>query len=722
MKQVLIRQGKAVVEEVPAPQVDPGMVLVRLAASCISIGTEMSGIQRSAMPLWKRALKQPENLKKAIRMAAAQGLKATRNFVESKTGAQPTGYSAAGTVMEVGAGVEDLVAGELVACAGAQCAHHAEVIRVPRNLTAPVPEGLDPRGASTVTLGAIALQGVRRAQPALGETFVVLGLGVVGQLTAQLLAAGGARVIGTDLDRRRIALALDQGMDLGIHPDDGHDVEQVARLTDGLGADGVIITAATPSDAVVATAFNMCRKKGRVVLVGDVGLSLNRSDFYYKELDFLVSTSYGPWRYDRNYEERGLDYPAAYVRWTENRNMAEYLRLLAEKKVRVGPLIAGDYPIEDASAAYAALSGGGIFPPMLLLTYPRPEGDPAPARVTFNDSAPAAVRDRLQVAVIGAGAFARTQHLPHLMALSGQAGLAAVVSHAGHNAAEAARRFGARYATTDHRKVLEDPEVDAVVIATRHDLHASMALEALRRGKHVLVEKPLALDRESLRAIEEFYEERKGRPAPLLLTGFNRRFSPHLRRAREVAAGRVNPMIINYRVNAGYIPLEHWVHGGEGGGRNIGEACHIYDLFTFLTESRAASVTARALKPATAYYSPRDNFVATIGFEDGSVATLTYTALGSPDHPKEQMEVFVDGKVICLDSYQRLTISGARIKGLRTGIQEKGHREELEEFVAAARKGGEWPSPLWQQIQAMEIAFQVEEALGPTLTANQEEE
>ena len=338
---------------------------------------------------------------------------------------------------------------------------------------------------------------------------------------------------------------------------------------------------------------------------------MNRSDFYYKELDFLVSAPVRPGRYDRNYEERGLDYPAAYVRWTENRNMVEYLRLLAEKKVRVGPLIAGDHPIENASAAYAALSGGGIFPPMLLLTYPRPAGDPAPARVTFNGSAPATVRDRLQVAVIGAGAFARTQHLPNLKALSDQASLAAVASHAGHNAAETARRFAARYATTDHQKVLEDPEVDAVVIATRHHLHASMALEALRRGKHVLVEKPLALDRPP--AIEEFLCRARGPAGAAPPTGFNRRFS----RTSAARGGRRRPG----EPYDHHLPHERGVHPADhrprrqGGGRNIGEAYAFHDLFTFLTGSRAASCP-RPPWPATAYWAARaDNFTATIGFE-----------------------------------------------------------------------------------------------------------
>lgn len=368
MKQVLIRQGRAVVEEVPAPLVEPGTVLVRVDHSCISVGTEMSGVRASGTPLWKKALRQPEKVRRVARLALSEGVSRARQAVEGQLGqAAPTGYSAAGTVLEVGEGIDDLLPGDRVACAGAQHAHHAGIVRVPRNLVVPVPDGVGFPAASTATLGAIALQGVRRATPTLGETFVVVGLGILGQLTAQLLRANGCRVVGTDLDRARIALAASLGMEAGVHPDDGDDVEQVARLTDGIGADGVIVTAASPSDAILATAFRMCRRKGRVVLVGDVGLHLDRADLYPKELDFLVSTSYGPGRYDRNYEERGLDYPVGYVRWTENRNLAEYLRLLAEGRVRVEPLVERVYPVAEAAEAYAALDAPGPRPLAVLL-------------------------------------------------------------------------------------------------------------------------------------------------------------------------------------------------------------------------------------------------------------------------------------------------------------------------------------------------------------------
>jgi len=713
VKQVLIRQGQAVVEEIPAPQVEPGTVLVQVDHSCISIGTEMSGIKMTSLPLWKRALKQPENVKKVVEMAVSQGLSRTASVVQGRlSSGQATGYSAAGTVLEVGAGINDLQPGDRVACAGAQCAHHAEIIRVPRNLTVPIPDQLDFAAASTVTLGAIALQGIRRAQPTLGETFVVLGLGILGQLTAQMLKANGCKVIGTDLDRQRIAIAQQWGMDIGIHPDDGNNIEQVMRLTEGLGADGVIITAATPSDEVISTAFRMCRKKGRVVLVGDVGLNLNRADFYQKELDFFISTSYGPGRYDNHYEEQGLDYPVAYVRWTENRNLAEYLRLVAQSKVQVIPLITATYPIEQATLAYEALKDGEQRPLMVLLSYPSSPNNTQLLRVVPNPTAQPAGSNQIRIAVVGAGGFAKGMHLPNLQALSASYHIQAIMSRTGHNATATARQFEANYATTDYQKVLSDREVDAVILTTRHHLHASMTLDALKAGKHVLVEKPLALTQQELAEIEKFYSALDpASGAPILLTGFNRRFSPHARRIYELIQSRSNPMILNYRMNAGYVPLDHWVHGEEGGGRNIGEACHIYDLFTYLTGSKVVAVTAQAINPTTGYYSCRDNFVATMTLADGSVATLTYTALGSKDYPKEQLEAFVDGKVLVLNDYKQLTVSGTKAKGVETKVVDKGHKAQLEAFAQAIQQGSDWPIPLWQQVQATEVALRVEAEL-----------
>lgn len=713
MKQVLIEKGNAVVAEVPAPRIEAGEVLVRTRVSCLSVGTEMSGVRASATPLWKRALQQPEKAAAALKMVASQGLRRTWSLVEEKRdAAHPTGYSAAGVVAEVGKDIDDLAPGDRVACAGNQYAYHAEFVRIPRNLCVRVPEGLDWESASTVTLGAIALQGVRRAQPTLGETFVVVGLGVLGQLTAQLLRANGCRTIGVDLDRARIAVARELGMDVGLHPDDGPEIDQVARLTDGLGADGVIITAATPSDAVVSTAFRMCRKKGRVVLVGDVGLHLNRADFYAKEIDFLISTSYGPGRYDRRYEEQGLDYPAAYVRWTENRNMSAYLQLLAEQRVRIAPLVSSRYPIMQATQAFQSLSAAAERPLMVLLNYD-PVDDKVPVRTLSMRALPRTSSARIRVAVVGAGGFARSAHLPNLQKLSARFQLQSVVTRSGPRAVQVAKQFGAASASTDYEAVLNDPEVDAIIIATRHHLHGSLALAALRAGKHVLVEKPLCLTAAELQALDEFVEGAGEGTVPVLLTGYNRRFSVYAQRMSDVLQGRTGPFMINYRMNAGHVPADHWVHGPEGGGRNLGEACHIYDLFTFLANAETVDVTAHSIAPRSQYYRRDDNFVATLAFADGSLATLTYTALGSKDYAKETADLYVDGKVVILQDYQQLVVHGLRGRDLRTPSQEKGLEAELVAFADAIAHGR--PAiPWWQQRQSARVALAVQAALSRT--------
>jgi predicted dehydrogenase/threonine dehydrogenase-like Zn-dependent dehydrogenase len=673
----------------------------------------MSGVKASGIPLWKRALKEPENVKKAVQMITKDGVLRARNEIRSRMGAtRPSGYSAAGVVLEVGEGVDDLVAGERVACAGAECAFHAEVIRVPRNLTVPVPDAVSLADASTVTLGAIALQGIRRAQPTLGETFAVIGLGILGQLTVQMLKANGCKVIGTDVESGRIERGLESGMDSGIHPGDGDAISRVARLTDGFGVDGAIITAATPADDVVSTAFQVCRKKGRVVLVGDVGLNLDRRDLYIKELDFLISTSYGPGRYERRYEEEGLDYPLAFVRWTENRNMAEYLRLLAEGKVRLGHCIDSVYPLADASEAYDALSDQERRPLMVLLRYPARAQGQIPRRRTDNPRAHPSSSGRIRIAVVGAGSYAKFMHLPTIQSLSGRFHLQAVVSRTGHNAKATAEQFGASYATTDYSSVLEDPEVDAVLIATRHNLHASMVLDALKAGKHVLVEKPLALTPAELVPIEGFYSELHDEESvPVLMTGFNRRFSRHLRRIHELVRDRTNPMIVNYRMNAGYIPLDHWVHSEEGGGRNRGEACHIYDVFQYLIGQDVDTVHASSVRPTTGYYGANDNFVASLRYQDGSVATLTYTALGAMDYPKERLDLFSDGRVISLDDYVRMDVVGPGGQKSESKGLDKGQKAELIAFGDVIQKGGEWPMSLRDQLGATKTAILVEDCL-----------
>lgn len=708
MKQVLISKGSAVVEEVPVPGIGPGEVLVQVRSSCLSVGTEMSGLRSSAVPLWRRALRQPEKVAATAKMAATKGLKRTWNLVEEKrSGSRPSGYSAAGVVIDVGNDIKDLALGERVACAGGGYAVHAEFIRVPRNLCVPLPDAIDWDSASTVTLGAIALQGVRRAQPTLGETFVVIGLGILGQLTLQLLRANGCRTIGIDIVGDRLDLARELGMDIGLNAGGG-DLDQVARLTDGLGADGAIITAATPSDEVVSQAFTVCRKKGRVVLVGDVGLNLNRADFYSKEIDFLISSSYGPGRYDHRYEEQGLDYPAAYVRWTENRNMAEYVRLVSEKRLAIEPLISARYPVTDAANAYASLGASTSKPMMVLLTYP--DNDVEPIRTLRIGSSVVPKEGVIRVAVVGAGAFARSNHLPNLQDLNDRYAIHTIVSRSGHNASAVAKQFGATKASTDFEDVLDDSDVDAVIIATRHNLHAEMALRALRAGKHVLVEKPLALNATELETLDEFITAPDERRAALLLTGYNRRFSTYATRMAKLLEHRSGPFLLDYRMNAGYIPLDHWVHGLEGGGRNLGEACHIYDLFTFLADSEPARVSALAISPVSGHYARNDNFVATFRFTDGSVASLTYTALGNTDYAKETADLYVDGKTLVMQDYRKLDVFGGAIEPLKSASPEKGLKSELLAFADGINVGY-WPIPWWQQRQVATMALEVEHQL-----------
>jgi predicted dehydrogenase len=424
---------------------------------------------------------------------------------------------------------------------------------------------------------------------------------------------------------------------------------------------------------------------------------------YEKELELRMSTSYGPGRYDSVYEEEGNDYPYGYVRWTEGRNMEEYVRLLAEQRVVLGHLPSERYPVDEATTAYEALKREGPKPTLVVLEYPHDEA--APARTVQIRSPRPATGKRVRVALVGAGSFAEGTHVPNLAKLDGDFELRAVMSRTGSTAKAIAARNEATYATTDLDQVVGDPEIDLVLISTRHDLHASLALRALRAGKHVFVEKPLALTAEELAEIEAFYDATTD--APVLMTGFNRRFSPAVQQLRERLAGRTAPIVADYRMNAGYIPLDHWVHGPEGGGRNIGEACHVYDVFDSLTGAAVKEVRASAIAPS-ARLAANDNFTATITYDDGSLCTLTYTALGAKEHPKERLEVYADGVVLTLDEYRSLSASGRKAPLWSSRTIDKGHRQELEALAECLLRGGPWPISLEEQLRATRISFDVE--------------
>jgi predicted dehydrogenase/threonine dehydrogenase-like Zn-dependent dehydrogenase len=655
------------------------------------------------MNLAQRALAQRDRVQQVLDYARDRGVRTTVSMVRAKlaAGSKP-GYSCAGRVVMVGAGVGDLQPGDRVACAGIGYAVHAEVVAVPRNLVVYVPQGCSLRDAASATVGAIALQGVRRADVRLGETVAVVGLGLLGQLTVQMLKAAGCRVVGIDLDPKRVALTQALGGDVGIVPD-GKTVAQVEHLTGGHGVDATIITAASKSDAVVQQAMHLTRKKGRVVVVGDVGLGLQRSPFYEKEIDLLISTSYGPGRYDPTYEEMGLDYPYAYVRWTENRNMQAYLHLVEERKVRLDQILTAEFPFDQATEAFAALEAKDEPSLGILLSYEVAESKDERQRKLASSialSTKGLTKKKLNVAVIGAGGFARGVHLPHLSRMR-EVHVRAVVTGHGDTAKEVGRQFDVDYVSTGYRDVLADSEVDAVIISSRHNLHAEMTIAAAQAGKAIFLEKPMTLNEEELETVVGVLEETK---VPFMV-GFNRRFSPSARKVRERVERRGNPLVALYRVNAGLLPPTHWIHTEEGGGRIIGEACHMLDLFRYWVGAPVKEITAQAISPHTDYVLSTDNFSATLKYEDGSVCMLVYTALGTKGLPKEYIEVHCDGNSYVVDDFRELRVVGGR--GGWRGAQDKGHKAELEAFVRYIIDDKELPTLLEETIEVTRASLYI---------------
>jgi predicted dehydrogenase len=483
-------------------------------------------------------------------------------------------------------------------------------------------------------------------------------------------------------------------------------VKTASNFSNGLGADAVIITAATSSKEPLSQAFQMCRKKGRVVLVGTVGMEIEREDMYKKELDFLISTSYGPGRYDDRYELKGIDYPYAYVRWTESRNMEEYLKLIADKKININPLIEREYKVEEAHKAYEELKAPEKKPLIVLFKYNQEKKDQIVRRIEPLHKHLEKNR-RINIGIIGAGTFVKGMHLPNLMRMRDVFNVFAIADKSGSNAKSTAERYGAKYAETDYRVILEDKNIDAVLIATRHNLHARIAMDALNAGKAVFSEKPMAMNEEELNKLVETIEDSK-KP---YMVGFNRRFSKYAAQVKKIVSQRINPMIINYQMNAGYIPLDNWVYSEEGGGRIIGEACHIFDLFDYFTDDEVKSISVERIDPNTSYFSPRDNAVITLKYEDGSICNLTYTSLGSNRYPKEFCQIYFDGKIISIDDYKKLEGYGLKLKELRSLNSDKGHFEELMDFAKYSRGEIQSSIPLRQMIHATEISFKVDRLL-----------
>ena len=708
MKQISqsLKTGATEVIDVPAPALGAGQLLIRSRRSLISAGTERMLVSFGRANLLDKARQQPERVKQVFEKARTDGVVAPVEAVRSKLD-QPfaLGYCNAGVVIGVGPGVEGFAVGDRVVSNGP----HAEVVVVGKNLCAKVPEGISDEAASFAVLGSIGLQGIRLAAPTLGECFVVTGLGLIGLVAVQLLRANGCRVLGIDTDSSRVALAQRFGAET-VDLSRGEDpLSKAEAFSEGRGVDGVIVTASTKESTPISQAAQMCRKHGRIVLVGVTGLELDRTTFYHKELSFQVSCSYGPGRYDPAYEDKGQDYPIGFVRWTEQRNFEAILQLLGSGTLDVAPLISHRYPIGEGSAAYELIAEGGKASLGVVLEYAAQEAgatESAQRVVSLGQRATEAI-DRPRLAVIGAGNFAGMVLLPGLAQTGAE--LATLASARGFSAATLGRKFGFAQATTDVSAVMGDPKVDAVVIATRHDNHAELVCRALEAGKHVFVEKPLAIDQPGLDAVIAAYQARldSGNPA-IVMVGFNRRFAPHVARMKEALGATAGPKAMVMTVNAGAIPREHWVHDRTiGGGRIIGEGCHFIDLLRFLAGAPIVSISVEAARNNERVVDDIVSF--TLRFGDGSLGTVHYLASGHKSFPKERLEVFADGRVMQLDNFRSL--SGYGWPGLRSGRglrQDKGHQAELAAFVWSLRSGGPAPIPFEQLVEVTEASFELQ--------------
>ena len=707
MKQILqsLKTGQTSLLDVPAPRPAPGQLAIHAHATLVSAGTERMLVEFGKAGWIAKARSQPDKVRMVLEKVRTDGLAATLDAVRSKLD-QPLalGYCHVGTVAELGRGVSGFAVGDRVVSNG----KHAEVVCVPQTLCAKVPEGVPDEHAAFTVLAAIGLQGIRLVQPTLGECVVVTGLGLIGLLTVQLLRAQGCRVLGIDFDPQRLALARQFGAEV-VNPGAGEDVLAIAHaFSRGRGVDAVLITASTKSNEPVHQAAQMCRKRGRIVLVGVTGLELSRADFYEKELSFQVSCSYGPGRYDPAYEDGGHDYPIGFVRWTEQRNFEAVLDMLASGALDVAPLVSHRFALEQAQDAYALLSSGE--PSLgILLAYSQEDAARLQERtVALAPPADAAVAAQGKVAFIGAGNYAGRVLIPAFKAAGAQ--LQSVASGGGVSAVHFGRKFGFRKASTDWADCVADADVDTVVIATRHDAHARQVLAALRAGKHVFCEKPLCLTLAELASIEA---EARSRPSQLLMLGFNRRFAPQVVKMKGLLATVAEPKSFIMTVNAGAIPPEHWTQDKTvGGGRIVGEGCHFVDLLRHLAGVPITGWHAQSLGQHPALAIIDDKATLALQFADGSTGTIHYLANGDKGFPKERLEVFCAGRVLQLDNFRKLRGWGWKgFSKMNLWRQDKGENACAAAFVSAIQDGKSAPIPLEELIEVSRVAIEVAGAL-----------
>ncbi|OGO32318.1 MAG: hypothetical protein A2136_05100 [Chloroflexi bacterium RBG_16_54_11] len=714
MKQLIqnIHNGETEVVEVPAPQVQPGMALVRTRTSLVSAGTERMVVDFAGKSLLGKAISRPDLVKQLADKARHEGLLSTIEAAFNRLDQpMPLGYSSAGVIVALGDGNKGFKVGDRVACAGGGYAVHAEFALVPFNLLTLLPTQVDFDSAAFTTLGAIALHGFRLSQAQLGESVGIIGLGLLGLLAAGVAKAAGCQVLGIDVDETRVNLAnrMDISAVLRTQAE-----EAALSFSHGFGLDHILICADTPTSDPVELAGEIARDRAHVVAIGAVGLTIPRKVYYQKELSFINSRSYGPGRYDPGYEEGGQDYPSGYVRWTEGRNLQAFVELLAQKRLNVEPLITHRFPLENAPKAYELITGK-IEETFLgvLLTYPETNASDVklrtPAEAVKKAILPVKGTDVVRLGVLGAGNFATAVMLPTLKKISSLE-LVSIASGSGIHAASATVKYGFKFTAASEIEILQDPEVNTIAILTRHHLHAEQIIRALQAGKHVFCEKPLSTTRQQLSEVR--HQLLSLEPSPLMMVGFNRRFAPLGRKLYEFVKLRQEPLVATYRINAGNIPLTHWVHDPlQGGGRLIGEGCHFIDFLTFLVGAAPISVQAQALPDDGRYRE--DNVVLTLSFPDGSLGTVSYLANGNKAFPKERVEVFAGGRVAVLDDFRTLELvhQGKRQVFRSPLRQDKGHRSEWQAFSAAITSGGQPPIPYEQLFGVTEATFAAVDAL-----------
>jgi predicted dehydrogenase/threonine dehydrogenase-like Zn-dependent dehydrogenase len=678
----------------------------------VSAGTERMLVEFAGKSLLGKALSRPDLVLQVIDKARREGVLSTAEAAFSRLDQpMPLGYSSSGVIEMLGEGMQGFKVGDRVACAGGGYAVHAEYALVPQNLLALLPDQVDFDSAAFSTLGAIAIHGFRLSQAQLGETVGVIGLGLLGQLAVMIAHAAGCQVFGVDLDASRVSLASQLGVTAVLRPQAD---ESAKTFTHGLGLDNILICADTPSDDPVELAGEIARDRGHVVAVGAVGLTLPRKIYYTKELSFINSRAYGPGRYDPTYEESGQDYPIGYIRWTEGRNLEAFVKLLEEGQLDVKPLITHRFPIETAPAAYELITGKTNQPFLgVLLTYPGAGLSqiklPAASAPVKKSSLPITGANVVRLGVLGAGNFANAVMLPTLKKIP-SIELVSITSGSGFHAQYASKKFAFKYTAVSENEILQDPQVNTITILTRHHLHAEQVVRALQAGKNVFCEKPLAISSEQLTQIKQQLLATEN--SPLLTVGFNRRFAPLARKLYEFLQPRHEPLVATYRINAGIIPLTHWVQDPiQGGGRIVGEVCHFVDFLTFLVGANPTSVAAQALPDDNRYRE--DNVLMTFTFPDGSIGSIIYLANGDKAFPKERIEVFVGGRVAVLDDFRFLElIHQGKRRVIRSLLrQDKGHRAEWEAFSQAIISGSIPPIPYEQLFGVTEATFATVEAL-----------